>query len=105
MGVTHRLELGSLGTLKSHGELIYRGKFQYRIFNDGARDVVPSYTQVNANFAFTPRDTNWTIGLTVSNIFDKAGVASRYSNPFGSFTTSDMYIPPRQIIGSMKYEF
>lgn len=105
VGVTHRLELGSLGTLKSHGELIYRGKFQYRIFNDGARDVVPSYTQVNANFAFTPRDTNWTIGLTVSNIFDKAGVASRYSNPFGSFTTSDMYIPPRQIIGSMKYEF
>lgn len=105
IGATHTLQIGSLGELKSHAELIYRGKFQYRIFNDGARDIVPSYTQVNANFAFVPQDTNWTIGVTVTNIFDKAGVASRYSNPFGSFTTSDMYIPPRQVIASVKYDF
>lgn len=105
VGATHTLNIGSLGTLTSHAELIYRGKFQYRIFNDGARDVVPSYTQVNANFAFAPRDTNWTIGLTLTNIFDKASIASRYSNPFGSFTTSDMYIPPRQVIASVKYDF
>ena len=105
IGATHTLELGGLGTLRSHAELIYRGKFQYRIFNDGARDVVPGYTQVNANVVFMPQDTRWTIGLTVTNIFDKAGIASRYSNPFGSFTTSDMYIPPRQAIASVKYEF
>ena len=105
IGATHTLELGSLGTLRSHAELIYRGKFQYRIFNDGARDVVPSYTQVNANFTLTPQDSNLTIGLTLTNLFDNAGVASRYSNPFGSFTTSDMYIPPRQVIASVKYDF
>lgn len=105
VGATHTLDIGSLGTLKSHAELIYRGKFQYRIFNDGARDVVPGYTQVNANLAFTPQDSGWTLGVTVSNIFDKNGIASRYSNPFGSFTTSDMYIPPRQVIASVKYDF
>jgi|TARA_R110000868_G_scaffold353707_8_gene614919 iron complex outermembrane receptor protein len=105
IGATHTFDLGSSGILTSHAELIYRGKFQYRIFNDGARDVVPSYTQVNANFAFTPRDTNWTIGVTVTNIFGENGIASRYSNPFGSFTTSDMYIPPRQVIASVKYDF
>ena len=66
---------------------------------------MPGYTQVNANVMFMPQDTRWTIGLTVTNIFDKAGIASRYSNPFGSFTTSDMYIPPRQAIASVKYEF
>lgn len=105
IGISHTLEVASFGTLKSHAEFIYRGKYQYRIFNDGARDVVPNYTQVNANFAFTPQDTHWTIAVTLTNVFDKAGIASRYSNPFGSFTTSDMYIPPRQVIGSVKYEF
>ena len=94
-----------LGELRSRAELIYRGKFQYRIFNDGARDVVPSYTQVNANFNLKPVGTKFTVGVTLTNIFNKAGIASRYSNPFGSFTTSDMYIPPRQFIGSVRYDF
>jgi iron complex outermembrane recepter protein len=105
IGLTHTLELGGASTLKSHVELLYRGKFQYRIFNDGARDVVPAYTLVNANFTYQPSDTRWTLGLTVTNLFDKAAIASRYSNPFGSFTTSDMYVPPRQVIGSVKYAF
>ena len=75
------------------------------LFNDGARDVVPSYTQVNANFNLKPVGTKFTVGVTLTNIFNKAGIASRYSNPFGSFTTSDMYIPPRQFIGSVRYDF
>lgn len=105
IGATHVVEIGNLGELRSRAELVYRGKFQYRIFNDGARDVVPHYTQVNANFNFKPANTNFTIGLTLTNLFNKDGVASRYSNPFGSFTTSDMFIPPRQVIGSIRYDF
>lgn len=93
------------GEFKAHGEVVYRGKYVYRIFNDSSRDVVPSYALFNANFTYKPQATNWTIGLTVTNITDKAGIASRYSNPFGSFTTSDMYTPPRQVIGSIKYAF
>lgn len=105
VGLTHTLDLGRGGLLKSHVELIHRGKFQYRIFNDGARDVVPAYTLANANFTYEPSDARWSIGLTVTNLFDKDAVASRYSNPFGSFTTSDMYVPPRQVIGSVTYAF
>ncbi len=93
------------GQLRSHAEFIYRGKFLYRIFNDGPRDIVPHYSQVNANLSYTPNHGHWTMALTATNLFNKAGIASRYSNPFGSFTTSDMYIPPRQVIGSVKYEF
>ena len=105
IGATHVIDISGIGELRSRAELIYRGKFQYRIFNDGARDVVPSYTQVNANFNLKPVGTKFTVGVTLTNIFNKAGIASRYSNPFGSFTTSDMYIPPRQFIGSVRYDF
>ncbi|RJG52423.1 TonB-dependent receptor [Sphingobium terrigena] len=105
IGATHMLQLGSFGSLRTHAEVIYRGKFQYRIFNDGARDIVPHYTQVNANITLKPANSRFTLALTATNLFDEDGIASRYSNPFGSFTTSDMYIPPRQVIGSIKYEF
>ena len=105
IGATHTLQLGSFGSLRTHAEVIYRGKFQYRIFNDGARDIVPHYTQVNANITLKPANSRFTLALTATNLLDEDGIASRYSNPFGSFTTSDMYIPPRQVIGSIKYEF
>ena len=105
IGLTHTLDLSDSSSLRSHVELLYRGKFQYRIFNDGARDVVPAYTLVNANFTYEPSDTRWSFGLTITNLFDNDAIASRYSNPFGSFTTSDMYVPPRQVIGSVKYAF
>jgi iron complex outermembrane receptor protein len=55
--------------------------------------------------SYKPNNSRWTLSVTATNLFNVAGIASRYSNPFGSFTTSDMYIPPRQVIGSVKYAF
>ena len=104
IGATYVLDVAG-GELRSHAEMIYRGKFQYRVFNDGPLDIVPSYTQVNANVSYKPNNSRWTLSVTATNLFNVAGIASRYSNPFGSFTTSNQYIPPRQVIGSVKYAF
>ena len=36
-------------------------------------------------------------GTTFTNVFNVAGVNSRYTDPYGTFQTSQEYIPPRQV--------
>jgi iron complex outermembrane receptor protein len=38
-------------------------------------------------------------------VTNKAGVNSRYTDPYGTFQTSQQYIPPRQIVGTIGYSF
>lgn len=92
--------------LLSRAEYIYRGNFEYRIFDDGGYDKVPSYSQWNLFFQVTPYALqNLNLSLTVSNLFNKAGINSRYTDPYGTGQTSDEFIPPRQIIGTVSYQF
>jgi iron complex outermembrane receptor protein len=89
----------------SRVEFVYRGSFQYRIFNDGIFDKVPAYTQWNLFLQLTPPSQRFSCSLTVSNLFDKAGINSRYTDPYGTGQTSNEYIPPRQVIGTVAYRF
>ena len=50
-------------------------------------------------------NTNLTVQFSVTNLFDKAGVNSRYTDPYGTFTTSQQFIPPRQVLGTVSYAF
>jgi iron complex outermembrane recepter protein len=86
-------------------EFIYRGSFQYRIFNDGALDKVPSYDQWNLYFQLTPPAAHWNYAIGLSNLFNVDGINARYTDPFGTGQTSNEYIPPRQIIGTIAYHF
>ncbi|MCT2400439.1 TonB-dependent receptor [Novosphingobium mangrovi (ex Huang et al. 2023)] len=93
------------GELTARAQLIYRGKYQYRLFNDGAVDMTPSYTQVNLMAKYEPNGTNTNVTLRVINLFDKNGINSRFSDPYGSAQVMDTYIPPRQVILSVGYQF
>ena len=84
---------------------LYRGSLQQRIFNQPGIDSVPAYSMVNLNFEYIPTDSNLTVQLTVTNLLDKAGVISRYTDPYGTFTTSQQFTPPRQIMGTVGYTF
>jgi iron complex outermembrane recepter protein len=86
-------------------EYLYRGKFQYRIFNDSALDSVPSYDQWNLYLQLTLPGGHWSYSLAVSNLFNIAGINARYTDPYGTGQTSDEFIPPRQIIGTIAYRF
>jgi iron complex outermembrane receptor protein len=98
---------GALGSyeLLSRLEYLYRGPFQYRIFNDGPSDKVGGYGQWNLYFQLTPPGSHLTCSLVVSNLADIAGINSRYTDPYGTGQTSDEYIPPRQIIATVGYQF
>jgi iron complex outermembrane receptor protein len=91
--------------LLSRLEYLYRGSFEYRIFNDGAYDKVGGYSQWNLYFLLTPPRTPVTCGLGISNLLNTAGINSRYTDPYGTGQTSDEFIPPRQVIATLGYQF
>jgi iron complex outermembrane receptor protein len=93
------------GVLTPRIEYIYRGTLQQRIFNQPGVDSVPSYSLVNLNLEYIPTDSNLSVQFSVTNLLDKAGVNSRYTDPYGTFTTSQQYTPPRQVMGTVSYSF
>ena len=94
-----------IGDFTPRAEVVYRGEEWSRIFNDPALDKVPAYTVTNVNIDYIPTGTNLRLSLTSTNLFNVNGVNSRYTDPYGTFTTSQQYIPPRQIIGTIAYKF
>ena len=106
IGVTNTLSLGGMGDLTSRIEYVHRGEMYARIFNNPDFDKVPSYDVLNLSFQFVPNSAeNIAFGLTISNATDEDGVNNIFNNPFGIWSTSREYIPPRQVIGSLRYEF
>ena len=64
-----------------------------------------SYTIVNASLEYVPASGPWRLSLTATNLLDSDGVNARYTDPYGTFQTSEQYIPPRQIIGTIAFSF
>jgi len=91
--------------LLSRIEYLYRGAFEYRIFNDGLLDHVGGYSQWNLYFQLTPPGGKLSCSLVASNLFNVAGINSRYTDPFGTGQTSDQFIAPRQLVGTVAYHF
>ena len=108
--LTARLALGHRATLAG-GRLdsrlfwIYRGAYQYRVFNNPATDRVPAYETWGLALTWAPARRPVEFSLRASNLFDEAGVNSRFTNPFGLHTTSEELIPPRQVSLSARYRF
>lgn len=93
------------GTLTPRVEYIYRGEEWARIFNEPSLDKVPAYGVVNLNLEYAPRGSKLRLSLAATNVTDEAGINSRYTDPFGSGQTSNQYIAPRQVIGTIAYSF
>lgn len=103
LGYSRPTDSGSIFSARL--DYIYRGEYQYRVFNNPLTDTVPSYN-------ITSLFTEWDFGniplvasLSLNNAFDEDGINSRFSNPYGVHTTSEEYIPPRQIVARLRYSF
>jgi iron complex outermembrane recepter protein len=93
------------GSLTPSVQVVYRGSEWARIFNDPTLDHVPSYTVTNLNIDFVPPGGHWRVSLTGTNVFNVAGINSRYTDPYGTFTTSNQYIPPAQVMGTIAWRY
>ena len=100
---THTFLDGSV--LSSRVEYVHRGDFQARVFNHPRVDTVPSYDLVNLYFAYDVGNMPLSFSLSVTNVFDEDGINNVFTNPYGLWTTSNEYIPPREVIGSVRYSW
>ena len=105
IGLTNTHTFTSGDVLTSQIDYIYRGEYQYRVFNNPLVDTIPAYETANLSFHYAPAKGNFQYALSVSNVFDEDGINARFSNPFGLLTTSEEYIAPRQVIGTVRYAF
>ena len=96
--ITSRRDVGRWGQFTSSIQILRRGEFQYRIFNNPQTDRVPSYTIANIATRLEPIDSWWQVGLRLQNAFDKDGVNSRFTDVFGVGASSEELIAPRRIL-------
>ncbi|MDX1385265.1 MAG: TonB-dependent receptor, partial [Thermoanaerobaculia bacterium] len=103
--LTHSRQLAGGGWLTSRLDFVHRGEFQYRVFNNPAVDTVPAYDTVALFVGFEPARLPLAFELRATNVLDEDGVNSRFTNPFGLHSTSEELIPPRQVVGTVRYRF
>lgn len=97
LAVNHEHELVDYGKITTSINVLRRGEFQYRIFNNPATDLVGSYSVLNAKVGFEPSEGTWRAFLDIQNVLDKDGVNSRFTDVFGVGASSEELIPPRRI--------
>ena len=103
-GLQYNGQLKSGLPLRSTFELIYRGDFQQRVFNNPFVDNVDSYTIVNITNSIELNDTTG-IDLLLLNIADEDGINSAMTDVFGVAGTGIELIPPRQLMFRLRKSF
>jgi iron complex outermembrane receptor protein len=93
------------GAFTAKVQYTYRGEMWARVFNEPVLDKVKSYSVTDLYFEYAPTGSRFRYSLTATNLFDKAGVASRYTDPYGTGQTSQQFIPPRQVIGTIAFAY
>lgn len=93
------------GTLTPRVQYVYRGSMWGRIFNEPGLDSIKAYDVFNANIDYVPNNSNFTVSLTGTNLFQAHGVNSKYVDPYGTGQVSRQYISPRQVILTVGYKF
>ncbi len=101
--VTHFSDLGRWGQLHSSLQYIFRGSYYHRLFNNNRTDLVGSYSVLNASLHLSVYESPWSFRAIASNITDKAGINSKFTDVFGVGATSVELIPPRQFIVGIEY--
>ena len=105
LGLVNSHSFGDGAVLTSRVEYVHRGEYQYRVWNNPLVDTVPDYDTVSLYFQYAFSKWPLSLALSVTNLFDEDGVNARFSNPFGVLQTSEEFIPPREVIGTLRYEF
>ena len=98
-------ELASGNNLLAQAELIHRGEFQQRVFNSPFVDTVGEYTVLNLTVAFDYASNNVGLDLMLLNVTDEDGMNSSMTDVFGVAGTGIELIPPRQLLGRLRYSF
>ena len=98
------MDLPSGDIFNSSIQFIKRGKFFQRIVNNPIQDVVDGYEVFNIS-AGVDYVSGWGFDIMVTNVGDEDGMNSAMTDVFGVGATGIEYIPPRQIMTRLSYDF
>lgn len=93
------------GSVSLRGDAVYRGHFNYALFDVSAYDRVPSYTLYNAFISYEPDNKPWKASISATNVTNKLGIASKFADPYGAGQTNVEYVDPRQVFGTLSFKF
>ena len=96
-GIKYDGETKSGIPLRSTLEVVHRGDFQQRVFNNPFVDAVDSYTIVNLTTSLEINEDTG-VDFMILNAADEDGVNSAMTDVFGVAGTGIELIPPRQLI-------
>jgi iron complex outermembrane receptor protein len=91
------------GALTPRVEYVYRGSEWARVFNVPSLDRVQAYGVVNLNLEYARNNSPLRLSIAATNLFNVAGVNSRYTDPYGTGQTSQEFIPPLQVVGTVRF--
>ncbi len=105
LALTNNHSFSDGGVLTSRVDFVHRGEFQARVWNNPLVDTVPAYDTIGLFFQYQLPNSHCAFSVSGTNLADKAGISNRFSNPYGVLTTSDEFIPPRQVFAGVNYDF
>ena len=104
LSLIYSMDLPSGDIFNSSIQFIKRGKFFQRIVNNDVQDVVEGYEVFNIS-AGVDYVSGWGFDIMVTNVGDEDGMNSAMTDVFGVGATGIEYIPPRQIMTRLSYDF
>ena len=104
ISMTYETELSSGNSMTSVFQFVKRGEFMQRVNNNTSVDVVPDYQIFNISVGIDFKN-DVSLDFILLNAADEDGINSAMTDVFGVAATGLEYIPPRQIMTRISYDF
>ena len=104
ISMTYETELSSGNSMTSVFQYVKRGEFMQRVNNNTSVDVVPDYQIFNISVGIDFKN-DLSLDFILLNAADEDGINSAMTDVFGVAATGLEYIPPRQIMTRISYDF
>ena len=104
ISLIYSTQLASGDVLNSSLQFVKRGKFFQRIVNNPVQDPVDGYEIINFSSG-VDYASGWGFDIIVTNVGDEDGMNSAMTDVFGVGATGIEYIPPRQLMTRISYDF
>ena len=104
ISMTYETELSSGNSITSVFQFVKRGEFMQRVNNNTSVDVVPDYQIFNISVGIDFKN-DLSLDFILLNAADEDGINSAMTDVFGVAATGLEYIPPRQMMTRISYDF
>ena len=98
-------QLASGAYIVASVQFTHRGDFEQRVFNNPEVDGVEAYNLFNLNVSYDSPDETWGADIMIYNVTDEDGINSSMTDVFGVNETGFQYIPPRMVMGRVRFVF